>query len=292
MINNICFWLKNSRLFSLPMTILSWFVIFTYCIKSHGDILNGVLALIGIACGQLATNLFDDYIDYQKIKAENAQVCKCAYIREVKATINDVLKVVGIYSAIALLAGFIILLRTGLPVIWLALIGGIIVLAYPKLSQLGFSEVAVAIAFGPLLFEGVHYVMLKEFSFDILFLALAVVMFTVGLMYVHTVLDYEGDKVSHKRTLVCRLGTKERAINGVWVVYGLGYLFTVILALIWHNYFLFVTFALLPLIFNMWNSLKSYTCGGEEKEFYFRLLKARNLMVYYSVLVILCLMIF
>ena len=109
-------------------------------------------------------------------------------------------------------------------------------------------------------------------------------MFTIGLMYTHTVLDFEGDMCSHKKTLVYRLGDKTKAINGVYVVYGLGYLFTLLLTYSMQNYNILATFVLVPLVFNLRNSLKSFECGGDEKEFYFRLLKARNLMVYYSLI--------
>jgi len=283
MISRICFWLENSRVFSLPMTILSWLVIFVYSLKFNGDIFNGFLALIGIACGQLATNLFDDYMDYKRLN-NNSQQCKCAYIKEGKATLTDVLRVVICYCVIALVIGFVLFLRTGYPVIGLAVIGGIIVLLYSKLSQIGLSELAVGITFGPLLFEGVYYVMTKNFSFEVLFLSLAVVMFTIGLMYVHTVLDFEGDICSHKKTLVCRLGDKNKAIKGVWVVYGLGYFFTLIFAILTKNYLSLASFILIPLIYIMYNSLKSFSSGGEVKEFYFRILKARNLMIYYSLI--------
>ena len=156
---------------------------------------------------------------------------------------------------------------------------------------MGLSEIAVGTAFGPLFFEGVYFVMRGSFSYEILILSLAVVMFTIGLMYTHTVLDYEGDKKSGKKTLVCRLKDKQTAINGVYVVYGLGFLFTLIFILMSKNYYLLTTFALLPLIVNLHNSLKSFQSGEDVKEFYFRLLKARNLMVYYSLIVVLCLLI-
>ena len=82
----IWFWLKNSRIFSLPMAILSWLVIFVYTLKNGGNILNGVIALIGISFAQLATNLFDDYMDYKNLPP-NSQQAKCAYIKEGKATL-------------------------------------------------------------------------------------------------------------------------------------------------------------------------------------------------------------
>ena len=143
----IWFWLKNSRIFSLPMAILSWLVIFIYALKNGGNILNGIVALIGISFAQLATNLFDDYIDYKNLPP-NSQQAKCSYIKEGKATLKDVLKVVIFYLSISCLTGLFLLFRCGLSVIWLALIGGIIVLLYSKLSQKGFSEVAVGITFG------------------------------------------------------------------------------------------------------------------------------------------------
>ncbi len=285
MINKIYFWLKNSRLFSIPMSILSWLVIFVFALKQGGNILNGIIALIGIVSAHLATNLFDDYVDY-KVLPENSQRCKCAYIKDGKATLNSVLKIVIIYLLIASICGFFLFLRCGFPVIGLAIVGGIIALIYAKLSQRGLSEFAVGIAFGPLLFEGTYFVMSKTFSLEVFILSLAVVMFTIGLMYVHTILDFEGDMCAHKKTLVCRIGNKNIALKGVFVVYGLGYLFTLILAVMLKNYYLLLTFGLFPLVFRMYNYLKTYTCGGEVKEFYFRLLQARNLMVYYSLIII------
>ena len=290
MIKNICFWLKNSRLFSLPMTLLSWLIIFVYSLKLGGNVLNGVLALVGISFAHLATNLFDDYVDYKNLP-ENSQKCKCAYIKDGSATISDVLKVVLIYLAIATGMGFILFLRCGFPVVVLAIIGGIITLIYAKLSQRGFSELAVGTAFGPLLFEGVYFVMTGYFSWTVFVMSVAVVIFTIGLMYVHTVLDFEGDMNVHKMTLACRLGDKNKAINGILILYGIAYVATILSGLMLKNYYIYVSFLLVPLVFKLYNSLKTYTCGGEVKEFYFRLLQARNLMVYYSIILVLCLLI-
>lgn len=290
MIKNICFWLKNSRLFSLPMTLLSWLIIFVYSLKLGGNVLNGVLALVGISFAHLATNLFDDYVDYKNLP-ENSQKCKCAYIKDGSATISDVLKVVIAYLAIAAGMGFVLFLRCGFPVIFLAIIGGIITLIYAKLSQRGFSELAVGTAFGPLLFEGVYFVMTGYFSWTVFVMSVAVVIFTIGLMYVHTVLDFEGDMNVHKMTLACRLGDKNKAINGILILYGTAYVATILLGLMLKNYYIYASFLLVPLVFKLYNSLKTYTCGGEVKEFYFRLLQARNLMVYYSIILVLCLLI-
>ena len=237
--NRILFWLKISRLFSLPMTVLSWAVIFTYALSFNGNITNGILALFGIAFAHLSTNVFDDYIDYRTLDCKNVQQCKCEYIRNGEISQNEVLFVAIIYLFIASIFGLVLFLKTGFPVIYLAIIGALIAISYAFLSQKGFSEFAVGIAFGPLLFEGVFYVMTKTFSFEVLILSLAVVFFTIGLMYSHTVLDYEGDVATHKKTL-CSKFSKKNAIKGVWVVYGLGYIFTTIFAIISKNYFILI----------------------------------------------------
>ena len=250
MIKNICFWLKNSRLFSLPMTFLSWLVIFVYSLKLGGNVLNGVLALVGISFAHLATNLFDDYVDYKSLP-ENSQKCKCAYIKDGSATINDVLKVVIAYLVIAAGMGVVLFLRCGFPVIILAIIGGIITFIYAKLSQRGLSELAVGTAFGPLLFEGVYFVMTGYFSWTVFVMSVAVVIFTIGLMYVHTVLDFEGDMNVHKMTLACRLGDKNKAINGVLILYGIAYVATILLGLMLKKYYIYASFLLVPLVFKL-----------------------------------------
>ena len=135
MIKRIFFWLGNSRLFSLPMTFMSWIVIFVYSLKQGGDIINGIIALIGIGFAHLATNLFDDYIDYRKLSKdksfmENAVKSKCSYIKNGEATLNELLFVVGIYCFIALITGAFLAFRSGVWVLALAAIGGIITLSY------------------------------------------------------------------------------------------------------------------------------------------------------------------
>ena len=83
----IWFWLKNSRLFSLPMTVLSWLVIFVYSFS--GDKFNGFLALIGIAFAHLATNLFDDYVDYKNVNSQNTYSFDKPGLHKIKIRIKN-----------------------------------------------------------------------------------------------------------------------------------------------------------------------------------------------------------
>ncbi len=311
MLKKIVFWLNNSRLFSLPMTLMSWAIIFVYSLRQHGNILNGVLALIGIAMAHLATNLFDDFVDYKVISAnedilKNTVKSKCAYIQDGSATLNDLLKVVCIYCSIAFVVGVILTLRCGLEIVWLAFIGGVITLSYAKLSSAGLSEIAVGTAFGPLLFEGVYFVMTGSFSMQVLVISLAVVTFTVGLLYTHTLLDYDGDMCAHKKTLCCRLGDKNKASILLLVLYGFGYFLCFVLAFycIWYLLpVLTCPFAvILYRLMQLYNKDKSFipeikwwyyplenweniTQEGTQS-FYLRLFLSRNIMIWFSILML------
>ena len=186
---------KFSRWYSSDMTIFSCLVCFLYALAHDGNVLNGIIAFIGILLAHMATNLYDDYDDYKELLKdprfeEFSPSVKCSYLRDGSATMQDLLAVISVYCGVALLVGVFLLFRVGYPVIFLALIGGIIVLSYPKLSRAGLSELGVGIAFGPLLFEGMFFVMTKTFSWQVLILSLSVVMFVIAVMYVHTILDF------------------------------------------------------------------------------------------------------
>lgn len=314
MLKKIWFWLNASRLFSLPMTILTWLVIFIYSLKFHGDILNGILALFGIALAHLATNLADDYFDYKQMLKDSNMMStvvknKCAYIKDGQATLNDIFKVVAIYCLIAFIIGVILTFRSGLDVIWLAAIGGILTLSYSWLSRIGLSEFAVGIAFGPLFFEGVYYVMTKSFSFDVLLLSIAVGAFTVGVLYAHTLLDFDSDMISHKKTLCCRIGNKSKALVLLALIYLFGFKAAIGFAIFSQNQFVLITLLTFPFALNVirlerayakdknftpkvhfWNypldNWKKCITDGTTS-FYFVLYQSRNLVNLFCVLMIL-----
>lgn len=317
MLNKILFWLNNARLFSLPMTLMSWIIIFTYSLKEGGNFINGILALIGIAFAHLATNLFDDYIDYKTLSTnkefmENTVKSKCSYIKDGKATPNDLLKVVMFFCGISFLIGVILTIRCGWKIVGLAIIGGIITLSYAKLSSNGLSELAVGTAFGPLLFEGVYFVMTGRFSIEVFILSIAVVVFTIGLLYVHNLLDFDGDMCAHKKTLCCRIGNKNKALNLLILLYGLGYVMCFVLCFIGRNIFYLLPTITVPLAIMLFVLVKMYNNNSQSlpaikwwyypldnwdkvkqegtESFYLRLYQARNLMVWFSVLMLIAIL--
>lgn len=257
------FWLDCARLYSLPMTILSWLVIFIYSVKNNGNVLSGIIALIGICFVHLATNLADDYFDYEILTQhskfmETAQECKCKYLRTDKATTEELKKVIIIFLSIAAITGVILFFRAGYYVAVLALIALAIALGYQKLSLLRLGEVAVIIAYGPLMFEGVYYVMTKKFSYEVLILSFACVMFVNSVLYTHMLMDFDGDECAHKKTLCRKFKTKNSALNLILIFYLISYVLTGYLAVKTQHYYYFLPFITIPMVWDLYNSLKQF----------------------------------
>lgn len=259
----IHFWLNCARLYSAPITILSWLVIFVYAIKDGGNIFNGLLALIGICLVHLATNLIDDYIDYKELSKDKEFIKagrdhKCDYLRKNLATVKDLKNVIIIMLLIAAAIGGVLFLLSGPTVIIFAIIGLLIALAYPKFSMNGLGEVLVIIAYGPLLFAGVYYVMTKDFSFNVILLSFACVMFVNSILYAHMLMDFDGDKKANKKTLCLKLKTKQNALNFIIVFFAISYILIGYIAYQTLNNLFLLTYITIPMVIELYISLNLF----------------------------------
>lgn len=309
--NKICFWLNCARIYSLPITVLSWLVIFIYSIKHNGSVLAGLLALMGISLVHMATNLIDDYLDYKiLIKDEkyinSAQNCKCRYLKNNLATTAELKRTIIIFLIAAAVIGTVLFFVSGPYVGLLAVAGLIIALTYQYFSINGLGEISVIIAYGPLMFEGVYYVMTKTFSFEVLLLSLACALFTNTILYAHMLMDFDGDECSHKKTLCRKLKTKNNALNFILFFYISSFVLICYLALISRNYLYLLTFLTLPHIMGLYKSLKLYNTDKTnlpsvkfwhypldnwqqirktpDAPFYFRFFLARNIVTFFMLL--------
>ncbi len=311
MLKKFIFWLKCARLYSAPITIFSWAVIFIYSLKAGGNVFYGILALIGMLFVHLATNLSDDYFDYKVLSKDekffaSAKNCKCAYLKNNQATITDLRNTILVFLGIGGIIGAFLFFAAGKYVALLAIIGAIIAVSYPKFSLNGLGEIAVIIAYGPLLFEGVYYVMTSKFSFEVLILSFACALMTNTILYAHMLMDFDQDECSHKKTLCRSLKTKTNALNFILVFYIISFLLIGYLSFRTHNYLYLLTFLTIPMIIDLYFHLKSYNedktylpkiypwhypldswekiLKSGDAPFYFRFLYSRNIMVLFMFL--------
>lgn len=304
---NIIFWLKNARIYTLPITVLSWAVIFIYALKHGGNALYGIIALIGISLVHLATNLADDYFDYPELNKDEkfinaAKNCKCAYLKNNQATLKDLRNAILIFLSIAAITGIYLFFTSGPYVALLAVIGVIIALTYPLFSLNGLGEIAVITAYGPLLFEGVYYVMTGKFSWEVCLLSFACALITNTILYAHMLMDFDQDECSHKKTLCRALKTKSNALNFILVFYIVSFGIMGYLAVTTGNYLYFLSWLTIPMIIDLYHLLKLYNeditslpkihfwhkpldlQNSIDAPFFFRFLYSRNIMVIFMFL--------
>ncbi len=324
MISKIKRVLEYSRVFSLPMTIFSWLVIFTYSLINSGNIKYGLIALLGICFVHLGTNLIDDFFDYKSLikrldfnKEEylkQSQKTKCRYIINGAFSENQLLLTAGVYFSIALCIGYFLFLKCGFGVFYFGLIGAILALLYPFLSKIRLSEFAVAIAYGPALFGGVYYVMTGTYSNDVYILSIPTTLMTVVLLYVHTVMDYNFDKNEGKKTVANSFKNPKESLIILKYLLTLSYA-SILLLCIYDivDWYIFSVFITIPIAFDLFKSLQNFTSNTNpsyekkwfhfpmknidkimdkaEANFVFRLLQSRNLMIYFTILIIIALII-
>lgn len=311
--------MECSRIFSLPMTIFSWLVVFVYSLMDSGNVLYGLLAFVGLCFGHLGTNLLDDYFDYKSLikqvdfdKAEylkHSQKTKCRYLINGMLKESQLLAYVGIYFSLALLCGLFLFIKCGIGVLYFALAGAVIMLLYPFLSRYCMSEIAVALAYGPALFGGVYYVMTGTYSNEVFLLSIPTMLMTVVLLYIHTVMDYDFDLQEGKFTIANRFNSQLDSLVILKILLVLAYLSLFLLCIFdildWQVFLVFLT---IPMAMDLYQSMEEFSVNPNkmpvkkwyhfpmekldkfesrgEGAFMVRMFQSRNLMVYYSLLLV------
>ena len=315
MLRKLPFILDCSRIFSLPMTIMSWLVIFTYSITVAGNKLYGFIALLGVCLVHLATNVLDDYFDYKtlikqvnfdkKEYLQNSQKTKCRYLISGMIQEKDMLYWALFYLFFAGLIGLYFYLKCGVGVLYFAIIGGLIAFLYSFLSKIRLSELAIAIAYGPALFGGIYYVMTKTYSWEAFVLSIPTMFITVILLYIHTVMDFEFDiKEGHNTIANAFDSSLDSLVVLKWLilfVYSTPIILCVLDIADWQVLLCWLT---IPLAIDLYKSMVDYTVNSESipehKWFHFpmedmrgasnfmiRMYQSRNLTIYYTLLFVL-----
>ena len=232
--NKIIFWLKAARVHTLPMSFMSWLVVFCFAVKQNGNIILGIITLFGIMLAHLGVNLIDDYFDYknevktitssEEKKQIKMQKGKCQYIINGSATLNQTLFAAITFFGLAAIIGLTLTVICGWQVAAIALLASIFCMSYPKLTYIGLSELAVGLTFAPFLFVGTYFVMTGILSIKILLLSISTGLLTVGLLHTHAIMDYDFDIKDNKKTLCTILGSKEKSIVALGIMMFLAYL--------------------------------------------------------------------
>ena len=317
--NKISTILECSRIFSLPMTIMSWLVVFVFSVINSGNILYGIVCLIGICFAHLGTNILDDYFDYKSLikqvdfdKKEylkNTQKTKCRYLVSGILSESQVLILAGIYFFIASVIGLFFYIKCGTPVIKFALAGGFIAILYPILSKIRLSEFAVGLAYGPILFGGVNFVMTKTISWEVFVLSIPTMIMTVILLYIHTIMDFDFDLKEGHYTVANAFDSQLDSLIILKIFTILAYisLFGICIFDI-SDWQVLISLITIPLSIDLYKSMKDFSIDNKSipehkwyhypmenmkrieklnaENFMIRMYQSRNLMIYFSLFLV------
>jgi len=320
MFNKFAMILDCSRVYSLPMTIISWLVVFTYALFESGSVGYGILALIGICLAHLGTNVIDDYVDYKSLIKQvdfdkneylkNTQKTKCRYLISGMMTEKEIIILALSYFSIAALIGLFFYTKCGIQVLYFALAGGIIGVLYPFLSRIRLSEIAVGLTYGPLLFGGVFYVMTKTLTPEVFWLSIPTMFVTIILLYIHTIMDFEYDLKEGHLTISNAFDSQLDSLIVLKVFIIISYISLVLLCILdildWQAFLVYLT---IPLAIDLYKSMEQFSIDTESiperkwyhfpmenmkhiirmqaRNFMVRIYQSRNLMIYFGLLLVL-----
>lgn len=302
------------RGYSMPITIVSWFVPFLFSYFDNGNVYFGLLALIGILSLHLGTNIFDDFIDYSRELFEvkqgkkneiNLQKGKCICIINGDLTLKNAFLISIFLFSFASLIGIFFLKLLGLKLLYIVIPTAILCLLYPILGGYYLGEIIVGIIYSPFLYMGVYYVMTGNFSSDILKLSISTGLLVITVLYNHMLLDYKTDFKNRKRTL-CNLCKSElNAYKLLVILVVSAYLNIVILTIIGKlSYTYLLTLLSIPYAINLLKNMKKHVVNEnsdiefnpwffgkriikntpeEKKNFLYKFMLAENLLTAFTI---------
>lgn len=260
-------------------------------------------------------------------KSVRARLDKCAYIQSGDATINDLHRAMLIFLGIAGLLGIACIVIRGilydfsstLPVVGYALLGLAMGINYSggrfQLAMHGWGELVIGFMFGPCLMLGMQAACTGvAFTWPMFCMSMAIGFLVTNIVYVHSVMEVDADRELDKRTLAHRLYTPSRTYELIMVgLFGLMPYLIIFLGIImgWYSPWFLLTLLTLPMAVYLLISLSRFLQGlptndnprwwmGPMTEFHIfrdagldwfliRWLLARNIVMYFSLILILVL---
>lgn len=216
-------WFKAAR---APFLITSLIpsILAAMIARSHGlfSWLPFALATVGVVMAHSAGDFFDDYYDFKKgVLGHKDEQFHDSPLIDGKVTPGQVLAAGIGCAVVALICGAYFLFTVGLPVVYVAIAGGVIAVFYTappiSLNFRGFGETALFFAFGPLITIGVYVAMTGVFSYEALLAGIPLGLLTMNIGFISNIFDVPSDASHKKLTMAVKLGQKNSvALLGIF----------------------------------------------------------------------------
>lgn len=202
-------WLIAVRPWSFPASAMPVIVTLAYLYWAYGviDWKNGLLALLGIIIFHASGNAWSDYFDFERgvdrvdtfgVKTLTSGQFMPLEIRNLALGLMVPAVVIGLWLVV----------RTGLPLLWVGVCGAICSLLYPWLKYRAFGDFVIFVAYAILPTLGISYITVGKFLPDLLLIIVPVGLITVAILHANNTRDIETDVRAKISTLAMKLGKK------------------------------------------------------------------------------------
>lgn len=200
-------WLTAIRPWSFPASAMPVAVTVGYLFSAHADIdwTNGVWALLNIIVFHAAGNTWSDYFDFRK-RVDADDTFGVRTLTSGQFTPKEILALSLSLLAAALAGGIGLLLRTGLPLLYIGLAGAACSVFYPFLKYHALGDFVIFAAYALLPMLGTSYVCISDFDWTVLYLAVPVGLITVAILHCNNTRDMDTDRRADISTIAMRLG--------------------------------------------------------------------------------------
>jgi 1,4-dihydroxy-2-naphthoate polyprenyltransferase len=204
-----------------------------------------IAGLLAIYLLEIGKNAINEYVDYLSgvdrfVTADKRTPFSGGKktIIDGKLTLRENLDIGIVTIALGCLVGLYIVVAREYTILWFGLAGVFFALFYSlppfQFAYRGFGELAVGFTFGPLITIGTYLVQTGSVSPLVVIASLPLGLIIANVLWINQYPDYEADLQGGKMNGVVRLG-KKKGVTVYAVLFGLAYLFLLILAVFSKN---------------------------------------------------------
>lgn len=202
-------WVIAVRPWSFPASAMPVVVTlaYLYWCRQEIDWLNGIWALLNIIVFHAAGNTWSDYFDH-KYKVDAKDTFGVRTLTDGVFTPREIYWLSLSLLAFALVAGIGLLVRTGMPLLYIGIGGAACTLFYPSLKYHALGDVVILFAYALLPTLGTCYAATGAMDWGVLWIALPVGLITVAILHANNTRDIRTDARARISTLAMKLGGK------------------------------------------------------------------------------------
>ena len=206
-------WLLATRPWSFPASGMPILVTLAYLfwLDRNVDWVIGVWTLLNIVFFHASGNVWSDYFDFTKgVDRENN--VGATSLTSGEFTPKEIKRLALVLLAISSISGIALVFCTGIPTLFLGILGVLLTLLYPWLKYNALGDVDIFLTYSLLPILGTTYVATGALNAEAWWLAMPIGLITVGILHANNARDIEHDRLAGIRTFAMNVGKKASAI--------------------------------------------------------------------------------